>query len=258
MFKWLFGDSEDYDDFEEIEEESPVVTPVVESRRKEKFNEPFYNNEFPQEEKKEEPAVVERVERKEEERKVVQQPKRTVTRVKKNEEYQMRQIISPMAGLVDDPLNESDGSKAEAPRKKKMKINKDDLVPVLSPFYGMEMQNDTEENQPADETKGSQSSSKKAKPSESANRDNKRKGNINVISVNEPVNDSIDVADAADDRLRNIGKLTEDTRDDLKIIEERTGKFNLDFKSEEETSTDIDDNMSLDELMNLYEKKFNQ
>ena len=47
----------------------------------------------------------------------------------------------------------------------------------------------------------------------------------------------------------------------LKIIEERTGEFKLDFgqkKSEEQNSLidEIDDNMSLDELMSLYEKKF--
>ena len=49
--------------------------------------------------------------------------------------------------------------------------------------------------------------------------------------------------------------------DQLKIIEERTGEFKLDFgqkKSEEQNSLidEIDDNMSLDELMSLYEKKF--
>ncbi|HAD23026.1 MAG TPA: hypothetical protein DCF47_02755 [Kandleria vitulina] len=65
--------------------------------------------------------------------------------------------------------------------------------------------------------------------------------------------------DSVENRLRNIASLTEETQDDLKIIEERTGKFKLDFKTEEDSLIDeIDDNMSLDELMNLYEKKFKE
>ena len=57
--------------------------------------------------------------------------------------------------------------------------------------------------------------------------------------------------------MRNIASLTEQTDDDLKIVEERTGKFKLDFKKKDDSLIDeIDDNMSLDELMNLYEKKF--
>ncbi|HAN57905.1 MAG TPA: hypothetical protein DCQ45_02835 [Erysipelotrichaceae bacterium] len=60
-----------------------------------------------------------------------------------------------------------------------------------------------------------------------------------------------------EDRLKNIASLTEQTEDDMKIIEERTGKFKLDFKKEDDSLiNEVDDNMSLDELMNLYEKKF--
>ena len=64
-----------------------------------------------------------------------------------------------------------------------------------------------------------------------------------------------------EDNLRNIAKIVEEEQDQLKIIEERTGEFKLDFgqkKSEEQNSLidEIDDNMSLDELMSLYEKKF--
>ena len=50
-------------------------------------------------------------------------------------------------------------------------------------------------------------------------------------------------------------------QDQLKIIEERTGEFKLDFGTndvEKQNSLidEIDDDMSLDELMSLYEKKF--
>ena len=69
--------------------------------------------------------------------------------------------------------------------------------------------------------------------------------------------DSAQVIDSVENRLRNIASLTEQTDDDLKIVEERTGKFKLDFKKKDDSLIDeIDDNMSLDELMNLYEKKF--
>ena len=69
--------------------------------------------------------------------------------------------------------------------------------------------------------------------------------------------DSAQVIDSVENRLRNIASLTEQSDDDLKIVEERTGKFKLDFKKKDDSLIDeIDDNMSLDELMNLYEKKF--
>lgn len=64
-----------------------------------------------------------------------------------------------------------------------------------------------------------------------------------------------------EDNLRNIAKIVEEEQDQLKIIEERTGEFKLDFGSSSTQKQgslidEIDDNMSLDELMSLYEKKF--
>ena len=64
-----------------------------------------------------------------------------------------------------------------------------------------------------------------------------------------------------EDNLRNIAKIVEEEQDQLKIIEERTGEFKLDFGTndvEKQNSLidEIDDDMSLDELMSLYEKKF--
>ncbi|MFQ9071485.1 MAG: hypothetical protein ACLR43_01045 [Faecalibacillus faecis] len=62
-----------------------------------------------------------------------------------------------------------------------------------------------------------------------------------------------------EDNLRNIAKIVEEEQDQLKIIRSNR-EFKLDFgqKSEEQNSLidEIDDNMSLDELMSLYEKKF--
>ena len=58
--------------------------------------------------------------------------------------------------------------------------------------------------------------------------------------------------------IRNIANVVEEEQDQLKIIEERTGEFKLDFQNKDEDSfiDEIDDSMSLDELMSLYEKKF--
>ena len=60
-------------------------------------------------------------------------------------------------------------------------------------------------------------------------------------------------------RSRNYWlNIVEEEQDQLKIIEERTGEFKLDFQNKDEDSfiDEIDDSMSLDELMSLYEKKF--
>ncbi len=53
-------------------------------------------------------------------------------------------------------------------------------------------------------------------------------------------------------------KLLKKNKINLKIIEERTGEFKLDLNKEDEDSfiDEIEDSMSLDELMSLYEKKF--
>ncbi|MFQ9974608.1 MAG: hypothetical protein ACLRVW_17180, partial [Coprobacillus cateniformis] len=63
---------------------------------------------------------------------------------------------------------------------------------------------------------------------------------------------------SVEQNLRNIAKIVEEEQDQLKIIEERTGEFKLDLNKEDEDSfiDEIEDSMSLDELMSLYEKKF--
>ena len=63
---------------------------------------------------------------------------------------------------------------------------------------------------------------------------------------------------SVEQNLRNIANIVEEEQDQLKIIEERTGEFKLDFQNKDEDSfiDEIDDSMSLDELMSLYEKKF--
>ena len=61
------------------------------------------------------------------------------------------------------------------------------------------------------------------------------------------------------ENLRNLANIIKEEENQLKIIEARTGEFQLDFSNvqgQEKTLIDeINDEMTLDELMSLYEKK---
>ena len=200
---WIMGKDMDFDEPVKVEE-PPHVDPVIEQRRKEKFSEPMIYNE---EKKVEEVKVEEKV-----------------PVVKKKQEYVMSQIISPMNGVQE--------SKNPVPQKKpavkkKIKRREDDVVPVLSPFYGAQ---GTEEEKPV---------VKKAKKVEK------------VVKK-----ESSEVIDSVENRLKNLSTLTLESQEDLKIVEERTGKIKHDMENEDPLIEEINDDMSYDELMNLYEKKF--
>lgn len=111
------------------------------------------------------------------------------------------------------------------PKPKKIKKENDDLIPIMSPFYGY-----AEREEP-----------------------------VKKVIKKEPIK-SKDIQDefTVEQNLRNIAHIVEEENDNLKIIEERTGEFKLDLKNEDSDSfiDEIDDSMSLDELMSLYEKKF--
>ena len=203
---WIMGKDMDFDEPVKVEE-PPHVDPVIEQRRKEKFSEPMiYNEEKKVEEKV--PVVKKTVE-----------PKKP-----KKQEYVMSQIISPMNGVQE--------SKNPAPQKKpvikkKIKRREDDVVPVLSPFYG------------AQGTEEEKTVVKKAKKVEK------------VVKK-----ESSEVIDSVENRLKNLSTLTLESQEDLKIVEERTGKIKHDMENEDPLIEEINDDMSYDELMNLYEKKF--
>lgn len=197
MFKKFFG--------KEVEKEEvyETVDPVLEQRRKEKFSAPLIYNDDIEEEKKE------------------------VKEVKKNEPkkpvmtettYRMSEIISPITGLKETKKPEV---KVVKPKVKKIKKENDDLIPIISPFYGF-----------AENIQEEKKSSKK--------------------EIKVPEEPSVE------QNLRNIASIVEEEKDQLKIIEERTGEFKLDLQNKDEDSfiDEIDDSMSLDELMSLYEKKF--
>lgn len=197
MFKRFFG--------KEVEEEEvyETVDPVLEQRRKEKFSTPLIYNDDIEEEKKEV-----------KEAKKTEPKKPTVTETT----YRMSEIISPMTGLKETKKPEI---KVTKPRVKKIKKENDDLIPIISPYYGFAENIQEEKKSPKKEKQ------RKEEPSVEQN-------------------------------LRNIASIVEEEQDQLKIIEERTGEFKLDLQNKEEDSfiDEIDDSMSLDELMSLYEKKF--
>ena len=195
MFRSLFKKHEQDDDIFEVD-------PVVEQRRKEKFSTPLiYDEEFKEEEASEP------------DEKVISKPKtkpkvnevKPVVEEKPKSVYQMSEVISPMHGISRRKEAEKTEKRKKISKPKKKK-NNDQLVPVISPYFG------NYEEKPIIESEAK------------------------LTSINEE-------------------------KDQLKIIEERTGEFKLDFGTKEiekqnSLIDEIDDDMSLDELMSLYEKKF--
>ena len=131
---------------------------------------------------------------------------------------------------------------------KKPKKKDNSLVQVISPYYG-----NFEEKEETD--------SEAVLTAVEDSKDFQDETNTDAEKTIEPEIVEEEKLPTVEDNLRNIAKIVEEEQDQLKIIEERTGEFKLDFgqkKSEEQNSLidEIDDNMSLDELMSLYEKKF--
>ena len=241
MFKGLFKKHVQNDDIFEVD-------PVVEQRRKEKFSTPLiYDEEFKNEET-EKPKETVKV-------KPVEKPKvsesKKVIENEPEEIYRMSEIISPMRGVTKSKEPEKKVSKKNKVRPKR-KLSDDELVPVLSPYFGnfeKKVEVETESKLTAiKEEKADIKEEKVVVKEEKPKVEKKVSGETNGLPT-------------VEDNLRNIAKIVEEEKDQLKIIEERTGEFKLDFSKNEEKKKDslideIDDDMSLDELMSLYEKKF--
>jgi len=213
------------------------VDPIVEQRRKEKFSTPLiYGDEFDEKVEKIEKAI-----------KAVPTPAATTAptpsatkrpaartpRPKIDTSYQMSEIISPIYGRKEEP-KPTRSKQSAAPKKKVVqKPIEDQIVPVISPIYGTSAAV-VEEEQP--EPKPARRSQKKQQPA----------------PKKEP--------ETVTEDLRNIASIIQEEENQLKLVEKRTGEFQFDFskmKSEEPSLIDeIDDAMTLDELMSLYEKKF--
>ena len=198
-----------------------TVDPIVEQRRNEKFSKPLiYDEEFKKEE----------VTKKSEGQQV---PKETTSKNVKKVEKKVEKKEEPEI-------------KKNSVKKPKKKDNS--LVQVISPYYG-----NFEEKEETD--------SEAVLTAVEDSKDFQDETNTDAEKTIEPEIVEEEKLPTVEDNLRNIAKIVEEEQDQLKIIEERTGEFKLDFgqkKSEEQNSLidEIDDNMSLDELMSLYEKKF--
>lgn len=241
MFKHFFKKSNDDDIFE-------TVDPIVEQRRNEKFSKPLiYDEEFKKEEvtKKSEGQQVPKETTSKNVKKVEKKvEKKEEPEVKKN--YEMMDIISPMFGMHEEKKETVKTVKKNSVKKTKKKDNS--LVQVISPYYG-----NFEEKEETD--------SEAVLTAVEDSKDFQDETNTDAEKTIEPEIVEEEKLPTVEDNLRNIAKIVEEEQDQLKIIEERTGEFKLDFgqkKPEEQNSLidEIDDNMSLDELMSLYEKKF--
>lgn len=229
MFKSFFK-KDDEDIFE-------TVDPIVEKRRNEKFSKPLiYDEEF--EEKNQQPK----------QKKEVSKPKPEKTEIKakpieieaEKKAYEMMDVISPMFGLAEEKKDKNPKQTTKKKSVKKAKKKDHSLVQVISPFYGNFDHDDDVEEEVSNDAVLTTASEQQTEDSQ---------------------NDKPEEPMTVEDNLRNIAKIVEEEQDQLKIIEERTGEFKLDFgtKSTEKQGSlidEIDDNMSLDELMSLYEKKF--
>lgn len=229
MFRGLFGKHNDEED-----EYFEAVDPVVEQRRKEKFSTPLiYDEEF-SEEMEAEKKVEKKTDRKVE-KKVSNKIKKDIPiqpEAPTKSGYQMMEVISPMRGITGCQAKKAEKA---VPKKNKKRKPVDQLVPVISPFYGAFEEKEEEEVEPVVLKAALEEKVVEEKPKEKL--------------------------PTVEDNLRNIAKIVEEEKDQLKIIEERTGEFKLDFSNAEDDAPtslidEIDDNMSLDELMSLYEKKF--
>ena len=198
-----------------------TVDPIVEQRRNEKFSKPLiYDEEFKKEE---------------------------VT--KKSEGQQIpKETTSKNVKKVEKKVAKKEETEVKKNSVKKPKKKDNSLVQVISPYYG-----NFEEKEETD--------SEAVLTAVEDSKDFQDETNTDAEKTIEPEIVEEEKLPTVEDNLRNIAKIVEEEQDQLKIIEERTGEFKLDFgqkKSEEQNSLidEIDDNMSLDELMSLYEKKF--
>ena len=242
MFKNFFKKANDEDIFE-------TVDPIVEQRRNEKFSKPLiYDEEFKKEQeaskKKEETSKKEKV--KEVPKKPVKQVALKVEEPVSKKGYEMIDIISPIFGMKEEKVETENVTKKPSVKKSKKKDNS--LIQVISPYYGNFEEKEVEEESEAILTSAPEETVEEAQ--EEKEPEEKKEELLEEEKL-----------PTVEDNLRNIANIVKEEQDQLKIIEERTGEFKLDFganKDEEKTTLidEIDDNMSLDELMSLYEKKF--
>ncbi len=223
------------------------VDPIVEQRRKEKFSQPLiYSEEF--EEPVGKPAKPKTQTTSSHTTTTTTTPstKKTmkVAKPKVESGYQMSEVISPIYGRREEP-KKAKPKTTTAKKKVSQKPIEDQLVPIISPFYGADINGAHE--------KAVEEPAAVEQPTKTQTTTPTRRSQRRAMQVNkEP--------ETVTEDLRNIANMVQEGENELKLVEKRTGEFQFDFskmKSEEPSLIDeIDDAMTLDELMSLYEKKF--
>lgn len=215
------------------------VDPIIEQRRKEKFSTPMiYGNELEDSIEKVEKAI-KKTTPTSTTAPITQTPTPTKKvspvkpmRPKYDSGYQMAEVISPIYGRKEEVKPAKDKSAVQPKRKVVSKPIEDQIVPIISPIYGANKIVEEEVKVEAPAPKKTKRTQVKKEP------------------------------ETVTEDLRNIVNIIQEEENQLKLVEKRTGEFQFDFskmKSEEPSLIDeIDDAMTLDELMSLYEKKFRE
>ena len=223
-------------------DEEPV-DPIIEQRRKEKFSTPMiYGDELEDSIEKVEKAIKKATPASTTAPITSTTPSTPIKktspirpmRPKYESGYQMSEVISPIYGRKDEDKPSKEKTPVQAKKKVTSKPIEDQIVPIISPIYGahkLEAEEVKVEVEPTTPKKQKRTQIKK-----------------------EP--------ETVTEDLRNIVNIIQEEENQLKLVEKRTGEFQFDFskmKSEEPSLIDeIDDAMTIDELMSLYEKKFRE
>ena len=213
--------------------EEPVektVDPIVEQRRKEKFSTPFiYGNEENKVEKTNTITTNTTATSTTSANKKIVKPKSEIGTTSSG--YRMSEIISPFYGRKEEPV--APKSKQTTPKKtQRRKSIEDQIVPVISPFYGAgNFYDDYEEEE-------------------------------EIIVPTAKAAATIKEEEIKKDTASfNLNDILKQENDNLKIVEKRTGEIQLDIlnattSTKNKKMDEIEDAMTLDELMSLYERKF--
>ena len=164
--------------------------------------------------------------------------------------YKSREIISPMTGrtekvVIEEPVKQKPG-------KKKIQFSDEDaLIPVISPMFGNRPQVIEPEIKPAKEPEKKPVKEPEVVPAPVKKVEKKEpKPAPQPISFDSPKQRK---------RKQEAAKKAEETEIEAAIVEQTTGEYHFDFpqekKPEQEIMTEISDEMTLDELLTLYEKK---
>ena len=202
------------------------MDPIVEQRRKEKFSTPLiYHEEEVQKNEKKNPSIKTSTTVK---KNVSTNMNNTNTRIKIESSYTMSEIISPFHGKKEEKVTvkTQNSTPKKIDRRKKME---DQIVPVISPIHGMGSYYEDEEESYEEELLIVE----------------KSENNTASLNFDDLLKDNLLKAENENKKIKIADKKSEEIQ---------TNTTNL--SSKKAVTEEIDDAMTLDELMSLYERKF--